>query len=60
MPLRAQFDTEAEWLDHLRLWFAAVAMRTIKMTPYSPKAMSICAYQLADEMIAARVSPSSR
>lgn len=26
MPIRSQFETEAEWLDHLRSWFAGQAL----------------------------------
>lgn len=27
MPIRSQFQTEQEWLEHLRLYFAAKAMQ---------------------------------
>ncbi len=27
MPLRSQFETEKEWLDHLLLWFAGMALQ---------------------------------
>lgn len=27
MPLRNQFNSEAEWLEHLRMYFAAKAMQ---------------------------------
>ena len=36
MPLRNQFNSEAEWLNHLRLYFAAKAMHSELMTAGVP------------------------
>lgn len=33
MPLRHQFETEAEWLEHLRMYFAAKAMQGLMSVP---------------------------
>ncbi len=32
MPLRNQFESEAEWLEHMRMYFAAKAMHAELMT----------------------------
>lgn len=61
MPIRSQFETEAEWLDHLRSWFAGQAIADILATVHP---MSIeqeanaklagMAYAIADAMLAER------
>lgn len=63
MPRRSQFATEAEWLEHLRLWFAGQALgalvafagRDAKTTwdENTPEIVDT-AYAIADAMLAER------
>lgn len=64
MPTRPQFETEAEWLAHLRIWFAGQALAGLSMTwPQMNKAddqparIAHLAYTIADAMIAERSKP---
>lgn len=60
MPTRPQFETEKEWLEHLRLWFAGQALIGLLIGPkdelgiYTLEEM---AYQRADKMLAERQKP---
>ena len=70
MPLRNQFESEAEWLDHLRLYFAAKAMAglwanqqwMVNAHNATGKGPAYCiakaAYESADAMLAARETKS--
>lgn len=58
MPIRDQFKTEKEWLEHLRLYFAGLAL--IGMLKDSVRTEELIntytsrAYQYADAMLKAR------
>jgi hypothetical protein len=66
MPLRNQFETEAEWLEHLRIWLAAHALPIVFSEARSQPGYDRCytevlvsvaaewAYATADAMIAER------
>ncbi len=65
MPKRDEFKTEAEWLEHLRLWFAGMALQGwIASFAGSegivvPEKSANLAYELADAMTdCVRVSAS--
>ena len=57
MPVRSQFETEAEWLDHMRLWFAGQALPTavdyFNVHDGIDEAAEWC-YKIADAMLEAR------
>lgn len=38
----------------LRDWFAGMALQALKVDPYSPEAMALAVYVLADAILAAR------
>jgi hypothetical protein len=67
MPIRPQFETEAEWIEHLRMWFAGQALpAVIAYALENPSRIAadetgnvgpeVCrlAYETADGMIKAR------
>ena len=68
MPLRNQFESEAEWLEHMRMYFAAKALSAIykdywegvRLHEFScddetwPMNLAMDSYRMADAMIAAR------
>ena len=63
MPLRNQFESEAEWLDHLRLYFAAKALPIIHSQNVAGGELRFsetarCAYAMADAMLVAREAKS--
>lgn len=50
MPMRAQFETESQWLDHLRLWLFEQlldGLHTVELPEW--------AYAAADAMLVERV-----
>lgn len=61
MPTRPQFETEKEWLEHLRLWFAGQALAgDLAATPnFRPSIAGSAerAYAYADAMLAERQKP---
>lgn len=60
MPTRPQFETEKEWLEHLRLWFAGQALTGLLMGPKDELGIFTLeerAYQRADAMLAERQKP---
>jgi hypothetical protein len=72
MPKRHEFKTEAEWLEHLRLWFAGMALQGWCSTMQDKNAriwvkeegvqsvLSITAsacYRYADAMLTERTKP---
>lgn len=65
MPIRHQFNSEEEWLEHLRIWFAGQALVGIlsglamgaKDEPNRAMFLSQCAYEMADAMLAERSKP---
>jgi hypothetical protein len=63
MPIRAQFETESEWIDHLRMWFAGQALASLgrdkTLSPVVFDKVSTWAYALADSMLAARKASQS-
>jgi hypothetical protein len=54
MPLRNQFNTDEEWLAHLRLWFAGQALPALVDLMEKQADIPSVAYSLADAMIAER------
>jgi len=67
VPKRNEFATESEWLEHLRIYFAAKAMEaslnaveTANTDSFATsdvrKNVAVNAYAMADAMIAARKS----
>lgn len=58
MPLRNQFETEAEWLEHLRLYFAGQALIGLVTTPETDDAtfdeIATRSWNLADAMLRQR------
>lgn len=59
MPLRPQFETEEEWVKHLRIWFAGKAMSGIVgHIKYNSdpneylKRLVKSSYDIADKMVA--------
>lgn len=65
MPIRSQFDTEAEWLEHVRMYFAGQALAgelasQSHESTWRLSAAEILAsrcYQFADAMLAERARP---
>ena len=58
MPLRNQFDSEAEWMQHMRMYFAAKAMQGIcahhDTWGFIVDEIVGQSYAIADSMLAAR------
>ena len=58
MPNRPDFETEEEWLEHLRLWFAGMFMNALESSlPIWHGNYAIIAessYYMADAMLAER------
>ena len=64
MPTRTQFESEAEWLAHLRLWFAGKALGGILAcnldypeTNGKKSGVAAVCYLYADAMITERSKP---
>ena len=57
MPIRPQFETEAEWIEHWRMWFAGQALAGQLSDGAGVWVAKDCArqaYAYADAMIEAR------
>ena len=60
MPKRYEFKTKTEWLEHLRLWFAGMALqgsRTIipaKIEWCTAQEVAAASYAVADAMLSER------
>jgi len=63
VPLRNQFESEAEWLEHMRMYFAAKALPAYlsHVSDGGSAILSRCyaeaakeAYEIADAMLGAR------
>lgn len=65
MPIRSQFETEEEWIAHLRMWFAGQALAAMsaelkRNEEYGTAMHGLAskAYVIADAMLRARESQS--
>jgi hypothetical protein len=56
MPRRDQFKSETEWLEHLHLWFAGMALQGLLNRGDELRTLVSCgeAYEFADAMLAER------